>query len=166
MDLIKKWCVYGISGSILGTFFYKVIAYMYTVIHAWIQFLPYITLAWVPGLDVLWAFVLVLGIGYVLSMEMFDSAIRCYMERLQKMLGARYEKKAITFTLDGKIFRWGYAYNKVRHQDKDFFVVALTPYHFMAYEMYLVPVEDVFSIEPERKHQPSGSKIQKIPEDI
>lgn len=95
------------------------IAYIYVFIRASVAWLPHSALAWVPGIDVLWWVLIILGLGYVVGSEHIagfcENGYRGIKSSLEKFMHCCRGSHLVVFKLPGSdTLGYGYAYRYAR----------------------------------------------------
>lgn len=67
MELWKKWLCRGMLGWVAGWLGIKVLSVGMQLVNETVKWLPRVALAWVPGVNVLWFFILIVSLGRFLS---------------------------------------------------------------------------------------------------
>ena len=84
MVLWDKWIVRGLLGWFVLLVSLRCFGCFMFCVNATVQWLPRAALAWVPGINIIWFAILVLGMGRLLSSESIEPVAQLWVIRLKR----------------------------------------------------------------------------------
>jgi hypothetical protein len=144
MSDVKKWAILGLMAWAVLVVVGKTISMTFAVIMFVLGHLP--TLPWVtfPGIQIVWAVLVILGLGWLISLFIDDAPDMSSAWSVLDSMKSTYTMAPVVFSLEGGILRHGYLRSKVSYNGKAYAVITISPWHYALYlsrDVYLVPLD-------------------------
>lgn len=161
MCLWSRWIISGVLGWLFVGFSSKILSIVMLCVNAMVHWLPRITLAWVPGLNILWCGILIIAMGRLLNSDQASMVCKMLCEHMKTCpallkwylscrsrcyLTCSGSKKIVYMCSSGDRYKVGYLVGTYRKDHRTWGEVAKRR-RFCKQTTYLMKMDDIIHFD-------------------